>query len=104
MDSQLTLYRRDPQQCLELLLYVEKHELNKPVYRDFSNQNIKIALYDNLAALHLGRAIRSETKEEGDKLLTEAKKYTNLAEKVRQLAGRVHIALTGFILFYEGNF
>jgi RNA polymerase-associated protein CTR9 len=83
---------------------VEKHELNKAAYRDFSNQNAKIAIYYNLAAMHLGKAIREPVKEDSDKLMAETKKYLNLTEKVKMMAGRAFLTMRGFILFYEGNF
>jgi hypothetical protein len=102
--GQLTLYKMDPALCLLLLLYVEKHELNRTQYRDFMNVNAKISIYNNLAAIHLGKAVREPSKEESDKLMQEAKRYLNLSEKVRMIAGRVYLTLRSFIFFYEGNF
>lgn len=83
---------------------MEKHELTRAQYRDFQNQNAKITIYNNLAAIHLGKAVRESSKEESDRLMLEAKRYLNLSEKVRMIAGRVYLTLRSFIFFYEGNF
>ena len=100
----MTIYRTDAEQCLDLLLYVEKHEIGRANYREHTNNNYKIHIYNCLAALYLCRDNKGTSTEEKGKLFDSAKKYINLAEKVKIPSGKTSMTLRGFIHFYEGNF
>ena len=102
--TQIHLYHVDAAQCLDLLLYVEKHELSRPAYREYSNNPLKIHILNSLAALYLCRDNKVSSVEDKGKLFDMAKKYIFLAEKVKAPAGKTSLTVRAFAYFYEGSF
>jgi hypothetical protein len=58
----LAFYQKCLQLCLQMLLYVQKHQIQHTSYCDFKLQNAKITIYNNLVALNLGRAVQESHK------------------------------------------